>query len=137
VKKREVVFSPEALTDLIRLYDYIAESSGAARAIGYIERIETHCLRFDTAAQRGTRRDDIRPGLRLTGFERRVTIAFHVDAATVTIDRILYGGRDIEGTMSGKGECRARYEAQAQTTSHSPLRLAALMIGHHFSASAF
>jgi len=32
----------------------------------------------------------------LVGFERRVTIAFHVDPTTVTIDRILYGGREIE-----------------------------------------
>ena len=30
------------------------------------------------------------------GFERRVTIAFHVEPGTVTIDRILYGGRDLQ-----------------------------------------
>jgi len=28
------------------------------------------------------------------GFARRVAIAFHVTAGTVTINRILYGGRD-------------------------------------------
>src|SRR4030088_3019101 len=44
--------------------------------------------------ERGTRRDDLRPGLRVTGFERRVTIAFHVTAEAVIIDRILYGGHD-------------------------------------------
>jgi toxin ParE1/3/4 len=96
VEKREVVFSPEALDDLIRLYDYIAEASGPARAIGYIARIEAYCSRFDLASRRGSRRDDIRAGLRLVGFERRVTIAFHVDARTVTIDRIFYGGQDID-----------------------------------------
>jgi toxin ParE1/3/4 len=84
------------LGDLISLYDYIAADSGPARAIDYIVRIENYCARFDFAAQRGTRRDDIRPGLRLVGFERRVTIAFHVDPTTVTIDRILYGGRQVE-----------------------------------------
>jgi toxin ParE1/3/4 len=47
------------------------------------------------AAERGTRRDDIRPGLRIVGFERRMVIAFHVDERTATIDRILYGGRDL------------------------------------------
>jgi toxin ParE1/3/4 len=47
------------------------------------------------AAERGTRRDDIRVGLRVVGFERRVTIAFHVDPKRVTIDRILYGGREL------------------------------------------
>ena len=35
-------------------------------------------------------------GLRVVGFERRVTIAFHVGADTVTFLRILYGGRDID-----------------------------------------
>ncbi len=54
---------------------------------------------FDVAGERGTRRDDIRPGLRVVGFERRITIAFHVETNTVTIDRVLYGGRDIYRAM--------------------------------------
>jgi len=29
-------------------------------------------------------RDDLLPGLRIVGFERRVTLAFHVDADRVT-----------------------------------------------------
>src|ERR1051326_6309833 len=51
------------------------------------------------SAERGTRRDDLRPGLRVAGFERRITIAFHVDAETLVIDRILYGGRDIHRAL--------------------------------------
>jgi toxin ParE1/3/4 len=39
----------------------------------------------------------LRPGLRIIGFERRVTIAFHIAPETVVIDRIFYAGRDIEG----------------------------------------
>jgi toxin ParE1/3/4 len=92
---REVVFSPEAKADLFELYDYIAERSGRARALGYVDRIEKYCLGFAHAGERGTKRDDLRPDLRVVGFERRVTIAFHVDRDTVTIDRILYGGRDV------------------------------------------
>lgn len=42
------------------------------------------------------RRDDLQAGLRIVGFERRVTIAFHVGPTTVTIDRVLYGGRDLD-----------------------------------------
>ena len=34
----------------------------------------------------------------MIGFERRAVIAFHVGAGRVTIDRILYGGRDL-GTV--------------------------------------
>jgi toxin ParE1/3/4 len=108
VEKREVVFSPEAQDDLLHLYDYIAVRSGPVRSIGYIERLERYCLGFDLAAERGTRRDDIRPGLRIVGFERRVTIAFHVEPKRVTIDRILYGGRDLKTALNPSGERRAR-----------------------------
>jgi len=99
VERREVFLSPEAQADLTALYDYIERNSGPARAIGYIARIEAYCMGFDVAGERGTRRDDIRPGLRVVGFERRITIAFHVETNTVTIDRVLYGGRDIYRAM--------------------------------------
>jgi toxin ParE1/3/4 len=94
--RRKVIFAPEARDDLFSLYSYVANQSGPEIAIGYINRIEAYCLRFDVAGERGTRRDDLRPGLRIVGFERRITIAFHVDPQTVTIDRIFYAGRDIE-----------------------------------------
>lgn len=97
--KRRVVFSPEAQADLLALYEYVAEQSSAAVAIGYIARIEAYCLGFDLGAERGSQRDDIRPGLRTVGFERRITIAFHVDARTVTIHRVLYGGRNVESAL--------------------------------------
>jgi plasmid stabilization system protein ParE len=48
-----------------------------------------------TFPQRGHKRDDVLPGLRIIGFERRVTIAFVVTADAVLIEGILYGGRDI------------------------------------------
>jgi hypothetical protein len=32
---------------------------------------------------------------RVVGFARRVTIAFHISDGTVTIDRVLYGGREL------------------------------------------
>ncbi len=79
----------------MELYEYIAERSGAERALAYVVRIENYCQGFCTFPERGTRRDDIRPGLRVVGFARRVTLAFHVTADAVTIDRILYGGREL------------------------------------------
>ena len=95
----EVVFAPEARDDLIQLYLYIAEQAGDARALGYIERIESYCRGFADFPERGTRRDDLLPGLRVTGFGRRVTIAFGIQAATVTVYRILYGGRDLAALL--------------------------------------
>jgi len=90
----KVVFAPEAQADLLELYDTIARDAGEERALAYVERIAASCLGLATFPERGTLRDDIRPGLRVIGFARRVAIAFHVIAGTVTINRILYGGRD-------------------------------------------
>lgn len=82
--------------DLLELYEFIANASGPNRALGYIERIEDWCKSLQTFPERGNRRDDIRPVLRVMGFEHRVSIAFQVGADTVTILRILYAGREME-----------------------------------------
>lgn len=63
-------------------------------AISYIDRIEAYCLGFELASERGHRRDDISPDLRIVGFERRVAIAFAVDDDRVTILRLFYGGQN-------------------------------------------
>jgi toxin ParE1/3/4 len=96
-----LVFSPEAQTDLVELYDHIADQAGRSRARAYLERIERFCAEFSDFPLRGTRRDELRSGLRTVGFERRITIAFHVGADLVTIDRILYGGRDLDRMFDG------------------------------------
>ena len=92
------VYSPEARADLLALYDYSADRAGESVAPGYISRIEDDLQGFRTFPERGTRRDDLRPGLRTVGFGRTLTIAFHIDSPRVVIDRLLYGGRDL-GTV--------------------------------------
>ena len=66
---REIYFRPEVEADLIRLYEYLAEESGTRIAAGYIERIEAACLALAAFPERGTRRDDLLPGLRTIAFE--------------------------------------------------------------------
>jgi toxin ParE1/3/4 len=97
---REVVYAEEAERDLLDLFDYILERSGSRRALEFTEDIAAYCERLADFPERGLRRDDLWQGLRVTGFRRRVAIAFHVSAERVVIDRILYGGRDIEGIFS-------------------------------------
>ena len=46
------------------------------RAFDDTERLRMFCERLQHGAERGSMRDDIRVGLRIIGFERRVTIAF-------------------------------------------------------------
>ncbi|WP_271503545.1 type II toxin-antitoxin system RelE/ParE family toxin [Bradyrhizobium sp. CCBAU 11357] len=92
----KVVFRPEAEADLVSLYEYIAERAGYRIAGGYIDRIEKACMALATFPKRGTGRDDLLPGLRTVGFERRVTIAFRVLKSEVEIVTIAYAGRHFE-----------------------------------------
>lgn len=93
--RRSLIYAPEAADDLDRLYDFIADRSGAQRALGYVGRIKAACEGLTAFAERGQKRDDLRQGLRILGFERRVAIAFHVTVDMIVVDRILYGGRDL------------------------------------------
>jgi toxin ParE1/3/4 len=104
MKKFEVRFRPLAETDLIGLYDYIAEEAGHDVAGAYVDRIEATCMALETFPRRGTRRDDIRPGLRTLGFERRATVVFQVQRTAVLIVRIFYGGQDYERALRGQAE---------------------------------
>ncbi len=94
MKRRAVEISEEARRDLFALYEWIAEAASPKVALNYIERIEKYCNGFDLAGERGHLREDIRPGLRIVGFEKRVTIAFTVINTRVVILRIFYGGRN-------------------------------------------
>lgn len=96
MKERRVVFSPEAEADLEAIYDFIADAAAPSVAISYIERLEAYCAGMALASERGHRHDDVRPGLRVVGFEWRITIAFTVSAEAVTILRIFYAGLDWE-----------------------------------------
>jgi plasmid stabilization system protein ParE len=91
-----VVFSPEAESQLVALYFHIAEAASPKIAAKYTEDIVKECESLRTLPQRGTRRDNIRAGLRTFGFRRRVTIAFTVADNVVTILGVFYGGREIE-----------------------------------------
>ncbi len=91
-----VIFTPRAERHIDGLHEYIAAHSSEARADGYIIRIVAFCTRLATFPLRGQRRDDLLPGLRTIGFERRITIAFVVTADTVLIEGIFYGGQDFE-----------------------------------------
>ena len=96
MKEYEIVFSPEAQEDLFNLYEQIAIVVSPTVALGYIERIEQFCSVLSTVPLGGTSREDIRPGLRTIGFERRATIAYSVKEGRVEILRIFYGGQNWE-----------------------------------------
>jgi toxin ParE1/3/4 len=96
-----IVVSHAAQRQLDQLYDVIAADASPKIAEAYcsalLDRLES--LR-DTPYQ-GTRRDDVLEGLRTFGFRRRVTIAFVVEAAEVSVLGFFYAGQDIHSLLAG------------------------------------
>lgn len=91
-----VVFSPEAEDQLVELYHYLAAAASPGTAARYTEAIVSHCESLRTFPQRGTQRNDVRPGLRTTHYKGRVVIAYAVGDGVVSIIGIYYGGQDYE-----------------------------------------
>ncbi len=104
MRRRKVIQSETANRDIVTIYFRIAEMAGHSIAERYVNRIETYLSNFNLASERGTRRDELMPGLRIIGFERRVTIAFTVDENQVTILRVFYGGKDWQDDWQDDGE---------------------------------
>ena len=96
---RQVIFSPEAETQLVALQRHIAFEKSSAIAERFTGSIVRYCEGFKVSSHRGMRRDDIRPGLRTVGFRRRATIAFTVEDKAVTILGVFYKGRDYESSL--------------------------------------
>lgn len=98
-----VWFAPEAADQLEALYRYLASAASPAVAAGYVDAIVAHCEGLAVFPHRGTMRDDIRPGLRTSSYQKRVVIATFVDdeAQRVTILGVFYGGQDYDAILSG------------------------------------
>ncbi len=95
-----VVFAPMAADQIRHIYQYVASSSSFERAWSFTQAIVGFCQSLDTFPERGGRRDDLRPGLRIIGFRRRVTLAFEVTGELVTILGVFYGGADFERSFT-------------------------------------
>lgn len=96
---REVRFSERAEQHLDGLYEHIERQSGASRADAFVSGIVAYCHGLALFPERGTRRDDVRPGTRILGYRRSIAIAFTVEPEGVTILGVYYGGRDHEADL--------------------------------------
>jgi plasmid stabilization system protein ParE len=94
-----VEFSPEALEQLLALNRYIGAVASPETAQQFTNAIVTYCEELRTFPHRGSQRDDIRPGLRITNYRKRTVIAFIVEAKQVFILGIFYGGQDFETAL--------------------------------------
>jgi toxin ParE1/3/4 len=104
VKEYSVVLTEAAERDLSSIFDYIADRASPDIALHFVEGIVTYCLGLGTAPERGTRRDDLRPGLRTIGFKRRATVLFEIAASQqrVVIHGTYYAGRSVERDFEPK-----------------------------------
>ena len=69
-----VIFTPDSVAQLTELYRYIAAASSPEVAARYTDSIVTYCESLQSLPHRGIQRDDIRPGLRITSYRKRVVI---------------------------------------------------------------
>ena len=89
-----VEFAPEVEEQIATLYHYIATEAAPAVAASFTEAVLTHCEELATFPERGIKRDDIRPGLRVTNYKKRTCIAFFLEGDTVLIVGMFHGGQD-------------------------------------------
>lgn len=94
-----VLFAPEAEEQLADLYRFIAAQASIEVADRYTDAIVDFCESLTVFPRRGTQRDDVRPGLRVTNYRKRVVIAFSVDANVISILGLFYGGQNFEALL--------------------------------------
>jgi len=87
-----VVISAKAQKKLTQLELYLAARFYPENAERFIDRLVDACESLTLAPYRGTARDDLKPGMRSVGFERKVTIYFKIHGRKVVIVNITYRG---------------------------------------------
>lgn len=89
-----VIYSPEADEHLADLYRYLSVEASPQTARAYVARVMDICQTLSLYPHRGIPRSDLRPGLRLLAYRRRVVIAYFVSGDRIDIVGIFGGGRD-------------------------------------------
>jgi toxin ParE1/3/4 len=91
-----IEFAPEAVEQLVQLEEYIAGQGSPRVATAYVDAILGFCESLQSFPNRGTQRDDIRPGLRITNYKGGTIIAFAVMGEVVCHRGLLRGGRTMK-----------------------------------------
>lgn len=97
MRRRRVVYAPEARRDLENIGRWLTLNASAAVALRFVDRVRHAIGKLEYASERGTLRDEQR-GLRLIGILPTVSIAFSVEDEAVVVHRILHNGQDWRDT---------------------------------------
>jgi len=101
VKRFRIAFAKEADRHLLSIWQYLAERAGQGAADDFAQSVRDRCRALDTFPERGTPRDDLRPGLRTVPIPRRATIGYTVAGEDVVIVAIAYRGQDMARLLAG------------------------------------
>ena len=102
-----VAETPDVLTDYVTIAEHIERwTEDRALADRTVDAIRAFAKSLAAMPHRGTKRDDLRPGLRIVAFKTRTAFAIEIDDETkvVTVLRVLYGGQDYEAVLGRKPE---------------------------------
>ena len=104
MRRYEVSFDRDATADLLSIRNHIAKARGEDFAEAFASRVIEYCERLADLPHRGTRHDEIRPGLRTVAWRKTMTIAFRVsdEPPRVPIVALLYRGRDVLAALRAK-----------------------------------
>jgi len=91
-------FSPAAESDLVEIARFIAEDN-VPRALSFVDELEGACSVLVDHPFAGSARTEIRAGLRSKPHGRYVIFYTPLEA-TIRIERILHGARDIGSALS-------------------------------------
>lgn len=93
-----ISFTPEALQQLVAIDEYL--TAAGVPDSQFVSSVVDYCESLATFPHRGRDRADLYPGLRVTGYKKRVAIAYTVEADSVIVLGVFYGGQDYDAHFS-------------------------------------
>lgn len=94
----QVTRRPLAETDILEIWDYIANDSLAA-ADRWVDRLDGQFRVLATQPMMGRARDELAPGVRSFPFGRYVAFYMPLDDG-IDVVRVLHGARDIDAVLN-------------------------------------
>lgn len=92
-----VLRRPQAETDILEIWDYIAEDS-MVEADRWVDRLDDKLVLWATQPMMGRSRDELAPGVRSLAFGRYV-VFYEPLPDGIDVVRVLHGTRDIDANF--------------------------------------
>lgn len=106
-RRYRVEEKPDVFLDYVAIAEHVERWTGSrAAADRTLDTIRSFVKGLADTPHRGTKRDDLRSGLRIVAFRKRTAIAIEIDERerVVTVLRVFYGGQDYEAVLGRRPE---------------------------------